>query len=108
MSVTHLIAALKAQNICLSANGEKLRVEGPTALLTDELRIQLAKYKSELMALLAPKPRGCAWREDERGRLIYSDGTIYSPTATGGWILVRHPTHRMVAPGTFAVDGGHQ
>jgi len=86
----------------LKAEGDRLRFR-PTALVDAPTLAMLTAHKPAILAALAPKPTGCAWREDEHGQLIFSDGTIYSLTDTGGWILTKHPTKRMIRPGTVGV-----
>jgi hypothetical protein len=38
-------------------------------------------------------------------RFTTADGCTFERTNAGGWILVRHPRKRMLAPGIIAVDG---
>jgi len=106
MTANMLISVLRDKGIKLMVEEGNLRVKAPKAVLAECQSLIVAHKAALVDALLAPQPSGCAWREDECGRLIFSDGTVYSPTATGGWILVKHPTRRVVVPGTLAIDGG--
>jgi len=52
MTDTALIHDLARQGITLIAHGGRLRIRGPAALLTDDLRATLASRKPELLAVL--------------------------------------------------------
>ena len=101
--IAEIIANLKAKDIHVAIRGGKLKVDAPTGVLTDALLALLRKNKAAILAELSPKPTGCAWREDAQGNLWFSDGTAYAPTITGGWILTRHQTRRVVEPGIVEV-----
>ena len=47
------LAKLAEQDINLSANGDKLRINAPKGLLTSELRAELAARKQEILATLS-------------------------------------------------------
>jgi hypothetical protein len=105
MTASEVIAEMSRKGITLVARGDRLAYDAPKGVVTPELVTLLRQHKPEILAILtAPSPIGCAWREDERGNLIFSDGTVYSPTSDGGWILTRHPTKRVIRPGTLAVN----
>ncbi len=103
MTTPELLNHLAVLDIHLTVAGGKIKVVGPDEALTDDLLALIRKSKQDILALMTPKPIGCAWREDQYGRLWFSDGTAYAPTTTGGWILVRHPNRRMQEPGTMEV-----
>lgn len=76
MTSAALIAVLAGRGIRLSANGDKLRVEGPADLLTGDVYAVLVKRKPELMAVLTGKPApssipGIVW--DSRGGVRVAD-----------------------------------
>ena len=75
-----------------------LDVQGPASALTPERLALLRTHKTELLTLLAPKPIGCAWREDGN-RVIFSDGRIYTWSDAGGLTLVE-PHDLMTRDGT--------
>jgi hypothetical protein len=124
MTATDLLAELRAQGVLLSVDGDRLVYDAPTGTMTPALLAMLRETKAGLVALLqvpaagppeselvarpsasATVAQGQEWgRLDERGRLAWHDGAVYAPTITGGWIMVKHPTRRMIVPGTFAVD----
>ena len=52
MTTAALIDDLAAQGIALSIDGDKLRVEGPADLLTDDLRATLMTGKAEILVTL--------------------------------------------------------
>jgi hypothetical protein len=97
-----IIDNLAGLGIRLAAEGDELVVKGRREALNTEL---LAKIKTSKRPLLRELQRrsgraGNTWHMDEHGRVVYSDGTIYAYTTTGGLILVQHPTKRMREPGT--------
>jgi hypothetical protein len=102
MTAEAIIELCRAKRIELKADGDRLRFR--PANIPDDLRQALTTHKAAILAELAPRPTGCAWREDEQGRLIFSDGSVYSPTECGGWILTAHPGQTMLRPGTLLVQ----
>jgi len=48
MTVVELLALLTKQGVTLSAEGSELLVSPPKGSLTDELRRQLVRHKSEI------------------------------------------------------------
>jgi tubulysin polyketide synthase-like protein len=56
MTTADLLSDLQARGIRLQANGDRLRVEAPTGVLTPKVRETLAARKAELLQLLAPDP----------------------------------------------------
>ncbi len=52
MSAGTLLEELRGKDIRLEADGDSLRVDTPTGVVTDELRTILAKLKPELLELL--------------------------------------------------------
>jgi hypothetical protein len=103
MTGADLVAELRGRGVILSARGERLAYDAPSGVVTAEVLAALKAHKTEILATLSPKPVANTWRRDEHGRLWFSDGTVYAPTAAGGWVLVKHPTRQMQAPGTVEV-----
>ena len=54
MSVGELLFVARAAGIQLEARGSRLHVDAPFGVLTPELRDELARHKSELLAVLSP------------------------------------------------------
>lgn len=54
MTAALLLDKLRRQGLTLTADGEKLRLRGPCALLTPSLLDAVRPFKPELLALLAP------------------------------------------------------
>lgn len=54
--VNDLLDRCKALGISLWANGQKLGFDAPSGALTADLRAELVRYKSSLLALLRPAP----------------------------------------------------
>jgi len=101
MNVATIIQECQSRGVQFRVADGELQVRG-TIRASDRIRIQ--ENKAAILECLTPHPKGLSFREDERGRLIFSDGLIYSPTDTGGWILTHHPKRRMICPGTFEPD----
>src|SRR5262245_54279288 len=53
MSVAEFVSDLKKQDVRLSVNGQRLRVNAPKGVLTDTLRAQIAERKQELLQFLS-------------------------------------------------------
>jgi pyochelin synthetase len=49
-----LLSDLTARGVRLQVNGDRLRVEAPTGVLTPEVRETLTEHKAELLQLLDP------------------------------------------------------
>ncbi|MCL2641822.1 MAG: hypothetical protein FWD53_13310 [Phycisphaerales bacterium] len=106
MSVAgNIIDGLADMGIRLVVNGDELVVNAPREVLTAELLAKLKASKGPLVRELQRRVQSAAkgWHLDGQGRVVFADGTIYDPTTTGGWILVKHPTRRMREPGTVEV-----
>ena len=84
MSAQALLEELRRQDVRLEADGQLLRVDGPTKAITEELRAALAKHKPQLLKLL----------EWERQRLEEADrrGLVIRWSRHPGWIALRDPT----------------
>ncbi len=54
MSIEDVIIATRQADIRLQAHGDRLVVDAPTGALTPELRDELVRHKSALLARLAP------------------------------------------------------
>lgn len=54
MSALEIISTLRALNLSLSIDGDKLHVQGERGLLTPEMRGQIKAHKSEIMRLICP------------------------------------------------------
>lgn len=52
MNLHSLLTNLANQGVKLSANGNLLDIDAPKGVITPELRDSLAKYKTDLLALL--------------------------------------------------------
>ena len=63
MSTANLLARVRAADIHLEVNGDRLVVDAPKGAMTSELRAELQQHKSALMALLAP-PRAFVTLKD--------------------------------------------
>ena len=78
--LAELLAELSRSDVRLGLDGEKLRVDAPSDMLTADLRSQLLERKSELIAyLMELRPSGGAARGDvirvqRNGTLPLSDG----------------------------------
>ncbi len=56
MSASALMEMLSASDIRLSVTGERLKVDAPVDVLTEQHRALLRQHKAELLRLLTPKP----------------------------------------------------
>jgi len=103
--VSDIIDGLADMGIRLSVKGDGLVVNASREVLTAELLAKLKASKGPLLRELQRRAgrRGDNWYMDEHGRLVFDTGEVYAATATGGWILVKHPTKRMREPGTVEV-----
>ncbi len=54
MSTANLLARVRAADIHLEVNGDRLVVDAPKGAMTSELRAELMQHKAALLALLAP------------------------------------------------------
>lgn len=92
MNATVLLDDLRAQGVSLEAEGERLLVDAPAGVITDEVRTELAELKSKLLKLLAWERRKL--EEASRcGLLIrwseYPDWIKLHDPTTGEWHEVR-------------------
>lgn len=79
MSASTLVSELAAHGVHLFAVGDRLRIEGPREVLTDELARQLRDMKSQLLRVLSRDSRpwdASDWREyfEERVAVAMIDG----------------------------------
>ncbi len=92
MNATVLLDDLRAQGVSLEADGERLLVDAPAGLITDETKATLAELKPHLLKLLTWEHRKLK-EADRRGLIIrWSEYptwiTLHDPT-TGEWHEVK-------------------
>ncbi len=63
MSATELLASLQQRGVLLCVDGDRLRVDAPTGVLSAADRAALAAHKADLLALLAGTGDGRACSE---------------------------------------------
>lgn len=91
MDAVALLRRLREAGCELQAEGDRLRVNAPKGVLTDELRSLIRQHKPELLRLLAPV-------QDRRARLapasitlalsLRRDGTCYVCGGSQWWLSV--------------------
>lgn len=59
MIAQNLLQDLQSRGVIVTAAGDKINVEGPENVLTDDLLVTLREHKAGLLAALAPKPGTC-------------------------------------------------
>ncbi len=101
MSCEELLRDLAAADVRLSARGDRLHIDAPEHLLTDELKAELARHKPELLKLLeggaelvasmkrleSARISVAVWPDGEmrvvtggaRGQAWRDGGTVYEP-----------------------------
>jgi len=71
VTASELLADLRARGVVVEARGDRLRLDAPAGVLTDELRDVVRAHKPRLLALLAPPPArpvgAPVWPFDEQG-----------------------------------------
>jgi amino acid adenylation domain-containing protein len=77
-----LVSYLEAEGVVLTADGDRLRCSAPRGTLTPELREQIARHKSALLALLQGRARG-------------DDALVVRPAPSDREILLAVPQERM-------------
>ncbi len=92
MNATVLLDDLRAQGVSLEADGDKLRIDAPAGLITDEVRTELAELKPKLVKLLTWERRKLEGAS-RRGLLIrwseYPDWIKLHDSTTGEWHEVK-------------------
>ncbi len=92
MNATVLLDDLRAQGVSLEADGERLLVDAPAGVITDEVRTELAELKPKLLKLLRWERRKLK-EASRRGLLIrwseYPDWIKLHDPLTGEWHEVR-------------------
>ncbi|MBL8171714.1 MAG: hypothetical protein JNJ50_26385 [Acidobacteria bacterium] len=73
MSPQILLDYLQARGIRIWADADRLRLDAPAGVLTDEDKMRLAKHKNELLAALSVQSKTCL---DCSGRLNLSDRAL--------------------------------
>lgn len=94
MSASELLERLRATGVTVAAIGDRLRVGGPAAALTDDLLAELRACKPELLAVLAA--RTCSGEDPAPADTAAKAGPPYWPIAVRwgrqrGDIAVRDP-----------------
>jgi amino acid adenylation domain-containing protein/non-ribosomal peptide synthase protein (TIGR01720 family) len=75
MSIVDLLLRLRALGVTLTLDGERLKVSGPSGVITEELRAELAPRKAELIAFLreaAPSAPSVIPRAPQDGPLSFT------------------------------------
>ena len=96
MNAVELLDELGSRGITVTADGDRLKVDAPKGTLTDDLRAELKRHKTALLALLvvppasteSPDPKWAqAWAEAmiAAGMPRYADGR--TDTGADGWRL---------------------
>jgi hypothetical protein len=62
MNASKLIEELRSRGVVVEASGDRLRVDAPKGVVTEELREALAEHKTEVMALITITEEEIAWR----------------------------------------------
>ena len=84
MSAQVLLKDLRQGGVALEADGDRLRVDAPAGVVTEELRTALAKNKRAIIKLLSWERR----KLEEAGRR----GLIIRWVKERGWIALHDPT----------------
>lgn len=92
MNATVLLDELRSQGVSLEADGERLLVDAPAGMITEEIKATLAELKPKLLKLLTWERRKLE-EASRRGLLIrWSEYPtwikLHDPT-TGEWYEVR-------------------
>src|SRR5262245_52252333 len=87
MSVAEFVSDLKKQDVRLSVNGQRLRVNAPKGVLTDTLRAQIAERKLELLQFLRDHERSAAFTPPPILRRTSSDPAPLSFAQERLWFL---------------------
>jgi TubC N-terminal docking domain len=57
MTPVELVTTLRCDDVILTACGDRLRVDAPEGVLSDELRQAIRQHKAALLAMLTPERR---------------------------------------------------
>ena len=92
MNTSALLADLRRQDVILEAEGDRLHVDTPTGVMTNELRAALVENKEPLLELLARERSNLA-EASRRGLVIrwseYPTWIKLHDPLTGDWHEVR-------------------
>lgn len=111
MNAQVLLHDLITRGVILSANGDRLDIDAPDSVLTNELLTTLSEHKAELLALLRTKPTerqrtgsfaqpmvvrgrwvptGCFWSSCDGFLTAYRKNLYFCPTCET-WFELREP-----------------
>lgn len=92
MNVTELLDDLRSRDVSLEAEGERLLVDAPVGVITDEIKATLTEVKPNLLKLLTWEQRKLE-KADQRGLLIrwleYPEWIKLHDPTTGKWHEVK-------------------
>jgi hypothetical protein len=76
MKAGELLIELRSRGVLIEPAGDRLKVDAPKGVITQELREALAACKSEVLAILAVDDHEIAWRVDAMLPQIPDKGPI--------------------------------
>lgn len=79
MTAKAILESLRVLGASVSLVGDKLRVEAPAGVLTDDLRRELIEHKAELVRLLRPAPDLPPPVCDRCGGALFWQSVAYGP-----------------------------
>jgi hypothetical protein len=57
MTLVEIVTMLRSHDVLLTACGDRLRVDAPAGVVSDEMRQAIHQHKAALLALLTPERR---------------------------------------------------